>query len=79
MRQLERRHLTGPRIPRRNSWLPAAAAQWSDAEALRRLVPGLKNYDVFICGPDAWMDAVTRAARTAQMPETQIHQERFTW
>jgi predicted ferric reductase len=72
-------YLTGPRIPGRESWLPAAAAQWGDAEALRRLVPGLKAYDVFVCGPDAWMDAAAAAAVAAGLPLEQLHQERFTW
>jgi len=72
-------YLTGPRIPGRDSWLPAAAAQWGDAEALRRLVPGLKAYDVFVCGPDAWMDAAAAAAVAAGLPLEQLHQERFTW
>jgi predicted ferric reductase len=72
-------YLTGPRIARRNSWLPEAASHWSDAEALRRLVPGLKHYDVFVCGPDAWMDAAGEAALAAGLPAEQLHQERFTW
>jgi ferredoxin-NADP reductase len=72
-------YLTGPRIPGRSSWLPVAAAQWGDADALRRLVPGLRAYDVFICGPDAWMDAAADACLDAGLPADQLHQERFTW
>ena len=72
-------YLTGPRIPGRDSWLPAAASQWNDSDALRRLVPGLKSYDVFVCGPDAWMDAAAAAAVAAGVPPDQLHQERFTW
>ncbi len=72
-------YLTGPRITRRNSWLPAAAAQWSDSAALQRLIPGIKHYDVFVCGPDAWMDAACAAALDAGVAPDQLHQERFSW
>ncbi len=72
-------HLVGPRIPGRESWLPMSARHLTDAEALRRLVPGLADSDVFVCGPDAWMDAAVRAARTAGVPSEQLHVERFSW
>jgi predicted ferric reductase len=72
-------YLTGPRIAGRNSWLPQEAAAWRDRDALLRLVPNLPAYDVFVCGPDAWMDAVSAAATDAGLPPVQLHQERFTW
>ena len=72
-------YLTGPRIRARQSWLPQSAAQWNDRDALRRLVPHLGQYDVFVCGPDEWMDAVAHAAAEAGLPPDQLHQERFTW
>jgi predicted ferric reductase len=72
-------YLTGPRIRARQSWLPQSAAQWNDRDALRRLVPHLGQYDVFVCGPDEWMDAVAHAAAEAGLPPEQLHQERFTW
>ncbi|MGZ6826449.1 MAG: oxidoreductase, partial [Mycobacteriales bacterium] len=72
-------HLTGPRVRSRASWLPQDAARWSDRDALLRLAPDLLRSDVFVCGPDAWMDAVVAAARSAGLPEAQLHQERFTW
>jgi predicted ferric reductase len=72
-------YLTGPRIPGRNSWLPMSAAAWDDADAMQRVVPGLRGYDVFVCGPDAWMDAACAAALAAGLPPEQLHQERFTW
>jgi predicted ferric reductase len=72
-------YLTGPRIPGRSSWLPHEAAAWRDRDALMRLIPGLAAYDVFVCGPDPWMDAAAAAALDAGLPPTQLHQERFTW
>jgi predicted ferric reductase len=72
-------YLTGPRVAGRNSWLPQKAAQWRDRDALLRLIPGLPAYDVFVCGPDPWMDAACAAALEAGLPADQLHQERFTW
>lgn len=72
-------YLTGPRIPGRSSWLPVDAAQWRDTEVLLRLVPELPEHDVFVCGPDPWMDAACAAALAAGLPQSQLHQERFRW
>ncbi len=72
-------YLLGRRIADRNSWLPQEAADWDDAAALEALVPNLRSYDVFVCGPDPWMDAVTGAAVKAGLPPDHLHQERFTW
>jgi ferredoxin-NADP reductase len=69
-------YLIGPR-GRDGSWLPAG---WGDdADALRRLVPDIADHDVFTCGPDAWMAAVSLAARGAGVPAERIHLERFSW
>ncbi|NJC74021.1 ferredoxin reductase family protein [Planosporangium thailandense] len=69
-------YLLGPR-GRDGSWLPAG---WGhDAKALRHLVPDIARQDVFVCGPDAWMEAVRNAAVGARVPEDQIHLERFSW
>lgn len=69
----------GSRVPDRDSWLPAAAAHLSDAEALMRLVPDLADRDLFVCGPAIWADAAARAAEAAGLPATQLHVERFGW
>ena len=69
----------GPRLYDRQSWLPQSAAAWGDAEALLSLVPALETYDVFVCGPDRWMDAACAAAVAAGLPAGQLHQERFSW
>ena len=71
--------LTGPRLTGRESFLPRGAEQWTDEAALHHLVPDLLASDVYVCGPDRWMDAVVTAARRAGLPPEQLHQERFTW
>lgn len=72
-------YVLGPRVRDRQSWLPVSAADWSDAYALRSLVPGIDEYDVFVCGPNEWMDAACAAALAAGLPPSQLHQERFSW
>lgn len=71
--------LVGPRAQGRASWLPRQDAGLSDSATLLRLVPDLARHDVFVCGPDAWMDVACRAALDAGLPRAQLHQERFTW
>jgi predicted ferric reductase len=73
-------YLLGRRPSRRASWLPDhAAAKWSDSAALKRLAPQLRDSDVFLCGPDEWMDAAAAAVLETGVPANQLHQERFTW
>lgn len=64
---------------RPDSWLPASMAHLADGEALRVLVPDIAGHDVFVCGPDPWMDAAERAVREAGVPADRIHTERFSW
>jgi predicted ferric reductase len=73
------RYLTGRRGRGADSWLPAGYPSLGRGQAMRHLVPHLQEYDVFVCGPDAWMDSVCAAAQTAGLPSTQLHVERFTW
>jgi predicted ferric reductase len=69
-------YLLGPRA-HAGSWLPPG---WGDdAAGLRRLVPDIADHDLYICGPQQWMDAVRRAARQARVPDERIHLERFSW
>ena len=70
--------LVGPRA-RRPGWLPAYAEGIPDAEALRRLSPGIAGHDVFLCGPDGWVEAARAATRAAGVPEAHTHHERFAW
>jgi predicted ferric reductase len=75
-------YLAGPRAVRQDgsvSWLPASHADLDDVSALRRLVPGIAEHDVFLCGPDGWTDAARRAVSGVGVPRTQIHEERFAW
>lgn len=46
-------------------------------EHLRELVPGLAERDVFVCGPPAMADAVTRHVSAAGVPRRHVHTERF--
>lgn len=72
-------YLVGPRAAGRRSWLPAELAEEDGSAALRRLVPALLSYDVFVCGPEELMDAVSAAAVDAGLPKAQLHRERFAW
>ncbi|WP_329491687.1 ferric reductase-like transmembrane domain-containing protein [Kitasatospora sp. NBC_01246] len=47
------------------------------AAALGRLVPGLAQHDVFLCGPAAMTGAVTHELRAAGVPAHRIHHESF--
>jgi predicted ferric reductase len=72
--------LVGPPVP--GSWLPpdlAGADPSADADTLGRLVPGLRQHDVYVCGPPAWMALVRRSMRAAGVPSERIHDERFGW
>jgi predicted ferric reductase len=77
-------HLLGPRAER-PSWLPAhyarfgSAAATSDSDAVRRIAPDITGHTVYICGPDAWADAVRAAATAAGVPADRVHTERFAW
>jgi predicted ferric reductase len=53
--------------------------QGSDDKLLRRLVPDIANTDVFVCGPDEWMNAVITSAQRLGVPPEQLHTERFSW
>ena len=72
-------YLLGRRIRNRDSWLPESAWEWTDEHAMRALVPGITQYDVYVCGPDRWMDAVCATALEIGLPSNQLHQERFSW
>jgi ferredoxin-NADP reductase len=47
--------------------------------ALRALVPDISQRDVFLCGPPAMLEAVTRRLRALGVPSAQIHFERFDY
>jgi len=45
--------------------------------AIMRLVPDVRDRDVFVCGPPAMVDAVRRRLHRIGVPAEQIHFERF--
>jgi predicted ferric reductase len=47
--------------------------------ALRRLMPDLASRDVFLCGPPAFIDALTSRIRRIGVPRSRIHHERFDY
>jgi predicted ferric reductase len=47
------------------------------SRTLARLVPGLANRDVYLCGPPGMSAAVRSALTAAGLPTTQLHEERF--
>ena len=50
-----------------------------DAEALERLVPDVRDRDVYICGPVPMMQRVEGALRRLGLARRQIHAERFAY
>jgi predicted ferric reductase len=68
--------LPGPRGPR-GSWLPDGHGD--PVSALTGLVPHLTRSDVFVCGPEHWMESVVTTLWNAEVPDGQIHVERFGW
>ena len=50
-----------------------------DAAALERLVPDVRDHDVYLCGPVTMMQRVERALRGLGLPARQIHAERFAY
>ena len=45
--------------------------------ALSRNVPGLRDHDVYVCGPAGMTTGVVQALRAAKVPRRQIHSESF--
>ena len=50
-----------------------------DARALRRLAPDISRSDVFICGPEGFLESVSRAVAAAGVPDRRIHAEEFAF
>lgn len=70
--------LDGPRARSSAPWLPASHSAWSGPDVFRHLAPDLAAYDVFVCGPQPWMDAVLRDLRRAGVSASRIHTESFS-
>lgn len=76
-RRVHRIALNGPRARGTATWLPAAHAGIDAVSGLRAAAPGLRERDVYLCGPTAWMGEVERDLRRAGVPAERIHHERF--
>lgn len=63
--------------PRGRSWLPRTHDAWAGPQLIAYLAPDIQEYDAYVCGPPAWMDAVTADLRAAGLPRTRIHTESF--
>jgi predicted ferric reductase len=50
-----------------------------DPRALKRLVPDLRDRDIYVCGPAGMMERVLAGLHWLRIPESQIHYERFTF
>ncbi len=66
--------LTGPRAGD-GRWVPAS----NPGLELTHIAPYLAEADVFVCGPDPFTEAVVAETRAHGVPESQIHDERFSW
>jgi predicted ferric reductase len=49
-----------------------------DQEKISRLVPDVRERDVFLCGPPPMMAAIVKQLKELGVPESQIHYERFS-
>lgn len=50
-----------------------------DTQTISRLVPGIAEQDVYLCGPVGLMQSVERHLRDIGVPDRQIHAERFAY
>lgn len=77
-RGLRHAPLPGRRALTTSSWLPASHAQWAGPDLIRYVCPRPAETDVFLCGPQPWMDAVRADLRRAGVPAERVHLEAFT-
>lgn len=68
----------GQRSSGASSWLPVTHEAWSGADLLRHLVPDPAEYDVYLCGAEAWMKELRRDLEHAGFFAHRIHSESFT-
>ena len=50
-----------------------------EAGSLERLVPDIRERDVYLCGPTPMMQRVEESLRRLGLPARQIHAERFAY
>jgi ferredoxin-NADP reductase/DMSO/TMAO reductase YedYZ heme-binding membrane subunit len=62
------------------SWLPVGVDdRVDDVTALRQWVPDIADRDVYVCGPERWLDLVRASVLHAGLPEDRLHLETFAW
>jgi predicted ferric reductase len=61
------------------SWLGDGIGGADDLAALRWWVPDLAERDVYVCGPEAWVEILRRVTRAAGLPPDRLHVEKFSW
>ena len=69
-------HLVTGRRPQNGNWLMASGL---DESGLQRLVPDIQNADVYVCGPIALTEQVTKTLEKLHVPKHQIHSEEYAW
>lgn len=69
--------MTGRRAGGGRAWMSRDDAD--RGVTLRSVFPALDLSDVYVCGPDAWMDSVEAELRAQGVPQHRIHSERFDW
>lgn len=69
--------MVGSRARSGPGWMPQADA--SRGVTLQSIFPDLKNSDLYVCGPSAWLDLIEADARNTGIAEHQLHTERFDW
>ncbi|RBY83894.1 oxidoreductase [Geodermatophilus sp. TF02-6] len=62
-----------------DSWLGAGVGGVDDLTALTSWVPDVAERDVYVCGPEAWAEAVHRTTAAAGLPADRFHVESFGW
>ena len=55
-------------------WLPQGLSA-----TMTQLAPATTASDVYVCGPEAWAQAVLDEARACGAPEEHLHREEFAW
>lgn len=68
----------GPRSSGASSWIPATHQAWAGPDLLRHLIPDPEEYDVYLCGAEAWMRDLRRDLIAAGFTAHRIHSESFT-
>jgi predicted ferric reductase len=67
----------GPRARSGPEWMSEQDAR--RGVTLTAAFPDIRDSDLYICGPSAWLDLAVADARAAGVPPHQIHAERFDW